>query len=171
MSYSLRLAGLTKTLTRAAAHAAVESVFGPNAVVFDTPVGPVGADTISHWMCATKTRPEVLDYFIAMTRAVHETATSVDVVAPDGLAQTITDLAVITGAWRVYVDQREGGRTETIADYLSSLGLEIKWGSLMGDQPIDAAILAAEAAEQPLTPEEIAAIATRVAEEYAALGV
>ena len=171
MSYSLRLAGLTRITTRSAAEAAVASVFGPGAVIFSTPVGPIGADAVTYWMSATKTRPEVLPYFVAMTRAVHETATSVDVVAPDGLAQTITDLGVVTGAWRVYLDQREGGRVETIDAYLSSMGLEVKWGSIMGDQPIDAAIAAANAAEPALTPEQIAAIASRVAEEYAALGV
>lgn len=169
MSYSLRLAGFAVAGTRAESEAAIASVFGPDAAVFSKAVGPIGADAVTGWFLATKTRQEVLPYYTAMTRAAHKTMTSSETLDPDGMGQEIREAAVLRGAWNIYLDQNDPGRQGTFTEWLTSLGLEMKEHSLFGDQPIDAAIFAAQAAEPVLTPAEIADVGARVLLEYNAL--
>lgn len=166
MNYTLRLAGLTAAGTRARAEAAIASVFGENAAAFSLAVGPIGQDLVTHWWVDTKTRPEVLPYYVAITRATHESELTTEDLDPQHQDQRIMRGAELRGAWVVYLNQQTGEADDKHA-WLASLGLEIKQLSLFGGELIDMAILSAQTAEPTMTPEALAQLAARVNEELA----
>lgn len=142
--YTIRMAGITVVGTRSAAEQGVAAGFGADVAKFSTAVGPIGADEVTHWLLATKTRPVVLPYYIRITNNTHDTEGTTNVIDADGLGQTISLKGVVRGAWRVYDDRRKGGHKTEIAKWLADMGLEIKRMTVDGVAPIDTAIQAAK---------------------------
>lgn len=145
-NYTLRLAGITARGTRTQAEADIAGVFGPEAARFSLPVGPIGEETVTHWLVASKTRPEVLPYYVDLTRLTHATEATVEQLDP--VAEQLIRLdGDVRGGWVIYVDQRNGGYAFTFGVWLATLGLEAKYGSIDGDSPMDAIIIQADSEE------------------------
>lgn len=140
--YNRRIVGITIAGTREQANAAINARFGPNAINFGTPVGPVGTDTVTHWLVCSKTRSDVLGVFASETQQLHGGAGTSKASGPEH--QTITRDAdgAVLGAWSTY----EGGYAGWVA-WLGGLGMEVKERSPLGGEPIDAVIDAAHALE------------------------
>lgn len=145
MAYDIRIIGITIAGTQKDAEATINARFGPDSIAFRVPVGPIGVDSVTHWSVCSKSRTAVLGVFASETRKLHQgPGTS---VTAGGTHQTITRDAdgAILGAWSTYTGGFPGWNA-----WLAGLGLEVKTGSVSGDQPIDTIIALAQAAEDAL---------------------